>query len=134
MALEREMETFRRELPGLLANPLNHGKYALVFGDRVEGVYPSLDEALKQGYERFGLEPFMVKQILADEQPLYFSRDVVPCRSCSFGLDDGIAAGRSLSADQRRKRELLTPRRLTKRSPLKEYFTVVAVVFRSDSR
>jgi hypothetical protein len=31
------------------------------------------------GYDHFGLESFLVKQIVEHEIPLYFSRNVVPC-------------------------------------------------------
>jgi hypothetical protein len=80
MSLKNEMETFRRELQRLLATPENRGKYALIHNDRVESIEPTLDAALAQGYKTFGLSPFMVKQIV-DEEPIYFTRDVVPCQS-----------------------------------------------------
>jgi len=35
-----------------------------------------VDEALEAGYERFGLDPFMVKEIAEREQPIYCSRNV----------------------------------------------------------
>jgi hypothetical protein len=81
MALEREMETFRRELPNLLAERANIGKYALIFQDRVEEVLPDFQAALEAGYDRFGLEQFMVKQIVEREIPVFFSRNITPCRS-----------------------------------------------------
>jgi hypothetical protein len=79
MPLEREMETFSRELPNLLSDPEKRGKYALVFGDRVDSVWPSVDDALTAGYDRFGLAPFLVKEIVEHEKPRYFSRNVTRC-------------------------------------------------------
>jgi hypothetical protein len=81
VALERELETFRKELPGLLLVEGNRGKFALVHGDRVDSAWATVDEALAAGYDRFGLEPFLVKLITEHEQPRYFSRNVPPCRS-----------------------------------------------------
>lgn len=77
MPLERELETFRRELPNLLNDPTNHGKYALVFGDNVHSVWPTIDDALAAGYENFQLTPFLVREIVEHERPRHFPRNVV---------------------------------------------------------
>jgi hypothetical protein len=81
MALERELETFRRQLPGLLADPANRGKHALVHGDQVQGLYGSAEEALAAGYQHFGLEPFLVQEVTDQEKPQYFSHNVTRCHS-----------------------------------------------------
>jgi hypothetical protein len=60
MALEKELESFQRELPNLLAE---EGKFVVVSGDQVVGAYTSYEDALKVGYEKFGLKPFLVKKI-----------------------------------------------------------------------
>ncbi len=85
MPLDRELETFARELPGLLADPANRGQFALVGGDLLVGVYPSFDAALEVGYERFGLGPFLVKEVTDHEVPKYFSRNLAPCPSSPGG-------------------------------------------------
>lgn len=76
VALEQELGTFRRELPRLLADPTNRGKYALVRGEQVAGVFPTFDDGLAAGYDRFGFDPFMVKEIVEHEQPGFISRNV----------------------------------------------------------
>jgi hypothetical protein len=76
----RENEVFDRELPSLLADPANHGKYALIYGDAIDSVWPTLDEALQQGYDRFELQSFLIRHIVEHEEPLYFSRSVSPCQ------------------------------------------------------
>jgi hypothetical protein len=81
MALERELETFQRELPGLLQTAGNRGKYALVHGDKVDSLWPSVDKALAAGYQRFGLESFLVRVVTDAEGSSYFSRNVTRCRS-----------------------------------------------------
>jgi hypothetical protein len=80
MALERELDTFGKQLLGLLQDPKNHGKFALVYGDAVYGLFDSVDDALAAGYERFSLEPFLVKHVVEHEEPRYFSRNVKRCR------------------------------------------------------
>jgi hypothetical protein len=62
----------------LLANPDNVGKFALVHGDRVDSVWATMEAALDAGYERFGVEPFLVEHIVEKEKPRYFSRNIVP--------------------------------------------------------
>jgi hypothetical protein len=39
------------------------GKFVVVSGDQVVGAYTSYEDALKVGYEKFGLKPFLVKKI-----------------------------------------------------------------------
>jgi hypothetical protein len=75
MALEREMKTYHEKLPELAAD---EGKFALIRGDELAGVFSSLEDALKAGYQKFGLEPFLVKQIHAIEQVQFISRLVEP--------------------------------------------------------
>ncbi len=60
MALERELATYerkRRELAELA------GKFVLVHGDDIVGCFGTYDDAIKAGYQQFGLEPFLVKRI-----------------------------------------------------------------------
>ena len=66
--LEAELATYERELPNLLAK---EGKWVLVHGQAVEGIFDTFDDALDAGCERFGLNPFLVKQIFAVE-PMVF--------------------------------------------------------------
>lgn len=79
MALERELEAYKRELPNLLAS---EGKFVVICGDQVTGIYSSYEDALKIGYEKCGLKPFLVKRIQAVEQVQYFTRDLdFTCRT-----------------------------------------------------
>jgi hypothetical protein len=79
MALEKELETYRRELPNLLSRS---GKFALVHGNAVVSTWDSYQDAIQEGYRLFGLKPFLVKQIMATEQVYHFTRAVEPvCRS-----------------------------------------------------
>jgi hypothetical protein len=80
MTLERETETFQRELPNLLSDPQKRGKFALVYGDKVDSIWSNLDDAITVGYERCGIEPFLVKEIVEHEKPVYFSRNLKRCR------------------------------------------------------
>jgi hypothetical protein len=76
MALEAELETFERRLPELLAN---EGKFALVRGEEIS-IWPDADSAIDAGYERYGLDQFLVKKIAEHEVPRYFSRRVTRCQ------------------------------------------------------
>jgi hypothetical protein len=78
MALEKELDTYKRELPKLLENA---GKFALIKGDQVS-VWSTYEDALQEGYRVFGLTPFLVKQIQAAEAIHHVTRDIEPiCRS-----------------------------------------------------
>ncbi len=76
MALEQELETFRRELPALLADPARRGTFALVQGEVVLGCFPTFDAALAAGYQHCGLSPFFVKEVTDHEDTRYFSRNL----------------------------------------------------------
>ena len=75
MALEKELETYRKELPRLLAE---EGRFALIRGDRVAGTFSTYADALQAGYAKFSLSPFLVKRIEAVERVLFFTRDLTP--------------------------------------------------------
>lgn len=54
------------------------GRWVVIRGEEVLGVYDSLDEAMAAGYERYGLESvFMARQIAASESPITVTRRTV---------------------------------------------------------
>jgi hypothetical protein len=73
MALEKEVETYKRELPSLLKD---EGKFVVIHENEVAGSYDTYDDALKVGYDKFGLKDFMVKKIEATERVLFFAGDL----------------------------------------------------------
>jgi hypothetical protein len=73
MALEKEVETYKRELPSLLKD---EGKFVVIHENEVEGSYDTYDDALKVGYDKFGLKDFLVKKIEATERVLFFAGDL----------------------------------------------------------
>jgi hypothetical protein len=80
MVLQKELETYRRELPRLLERA---GDYALINDERVISIWASYEDALQEGYRLFGLRPFLVKQILDTEKVHHINRNVAEpaCRS-----------------------------------------------------
>jgi len=72
--LKVEIETYNAKLPELVGSSL--GKFVLIKGDTVEGVYDTYADALKIGYERFKLQPFMVKQVAPAERIQFFTREL----------------------------------------------------------
>lgn len=76
MALEKELQTYKEKLPELKEH---EGKFVLIHGDEVVDTFTSYDDAIKSGYARFKLEPFLVKQIHSVEQAQFISRFVDPC-------------------------------------------------------
>jgi hypothetical protein len=77
-ALEKELETYKRLLPELLAK---QGKFVLIRGDEQAGIFDTYQDAITAGYAKFGLDPFLVKQISPAEQIAYFTRALVECRA-----------------------------------------------------
>jgi hypothetical protein len=59
---EREIATYRRELPRLLEE--GHAwRHALVKGEEVLSIWDTQGDVIQAGRERFGLEPIFVKTI-----------------------------------------------------------------------
>ena len=77
MALEHEVQTYQKKRHELLAH---QGKYVLIHGDDLAGIWDSYEDALKVGYDKFGLKPFLVKQIEMVDTVNYSTRHV-PCHS-----------------------------------------------------
>ncbi len=75
MALEKELETYKNKLPELKAN---EGKFVLIKGDQIIDVFSTYEDAIKEGYSKFKLEPFLVKQIHAIVQVQFVSRFADP--------------------------------------------------------
>ena len=77
--LDKALQTYLQKLPNLLSQ---QGKYVLIHEEDIIGTYDSYEDALKFGYERFKLEPFLVKQIAPTERVSYFTRDIgVKCQA-----------------------------------------------------
>jgi len=72
MALEKELHTYQSKLPELKQH---EGKYVLIHGDDVADIFSSYDDAIKDGYRRFGVNsPFLVKQIMSFEKVQFITR------------------------------------------------------------
>lgn len=71
MALEIELETYHRKLSELLEDS---GKFVLIHGNEVNGIFVAYEDAIKEGYEKFGLEPFLVKKIEDQEEVQFITR------------------------------------------------------------
>jgi hypothetical protein len=75
--LMKELETYERNKQTLLAE--HEGKFVVIHSDEVAGTWDSYSDAYAAGCDRFGLEPFLVKQVLAKDKVLVVTRNVVPC-------------------------------------------------------
>jgi hypothetical protein len=49
------------------------GKYALVKGSELIGLFETETEAIRAGYQRFGNEAFLVKHVVEADVPLNFT-------------------------------------------------------------
>ena len=69
MALEKELKVFKEHKEKLLgtANEL----FVLIKDTEIFGPFPTAEAAYEDGLSRFGLEPFLVKQVL-EKEPVGF--------------------------------------------------------------
>lgn len=76
MALETELATYKARLHEWKEH---EGQFVLIHGSEVVEFFSSYEDAIKVGYDKFKLEPFLVKQIQAVEAIQLVSRFVDPC-------------------------------------------------------
>jgi hypothetical protein len=69
--LQQELEFFEQQRLKLFARA--PGKYALVKGANLIGVFDTELEAIRAGYEKVGNEAFLVKHIVEADVPLTFT-------------------------------------------------------------
>ena len=67
--LDQELATSDRERKRLLAEA--PGKYVLIKGEEVIGTFESQNDAIDEGWRRFGRVPILTKKIVAFEKPIY---------------------------------------------------------------
>jgi hypothetical protein len=67
--LAQEWLTYKREMPRLLAEG-QEGRFVLIKGEEVIGIWDTWREAVDTGRVRFGMVPLMVHQIQAQERIL----------------------------------------------------------------
>lgn len=68
--LEEELKTYEAHRLELLGS--DEGKWVLIHGDKLAGVFESQGDAVRAGYGQFGNVPFLVKQALPVEMPENF--------------------------------------------------------------
>ncbi len=78
MALEQELATYKAQLPALRQH---EGKFVLIKGEKIIDTFSSYEDAIKEGYKEFGLEPFLVKQIKSIETVQFISRFAPFCKA-----------------------------------------------------
>ncbi|MDY7010649.1 MAG: hypothetical protein SVV80_07840 [Planctomycetota bacterium] len=73
--LEQELRTYEDHKADLLSKA--RGKFALIKDQEVCDVFETRNDAVRQGYERFGNVPFLVKEILEIETPQNFTSNLL---------------------------------------------------------
>lgn len=68
--LQVEMDTYGKNRSSLLGE--HEGKYVLIYGEEIGGVFVAKSDAISQGYAKYGNVPFLVKHILSVDVPLHF--------------------------------------------------------------
>lgn len=80
MSLEKELETYKQRFSEMKEH---EGKFVLIHGDEVVDFFAAYEDAIKAGYQRFNMDPFLVRQVNAVEQILHVTRAVLPYRKAS---------------------------------------------------
>jgi hypothetical protein len=73
--LTTELQTYMARKESLLGK---EGKFVLIHGADISEPWDTYEDALKAGYDKYGLQPFLVKQIEGTERVQFFTRDICP--------------------------------------------------------
>jgi hypothetical protein len=68
--LQTELEYFEKHKAEYLER--YKGQFVLIKGEKFAGTFTTEAEAYKAGLERFGNEPFLIKQVLEDDETVSF--------------------------------------------------------------
>lgn len=68
--LEMELQTFEALLPDLLEK--NPGEWALIKDTELGGIFPERNDAIKAGYDKYGNQIFLTRQILEQQPELFY--------------------------------------------------------------
>jgi hypothetical protein len=75
MPLEQELKTFKDKKQELLRQ--YNGKYVLIKGDQVIGIFESEKDAIGTGIQKFGNVPFLVKKVEEVEQSQNYTSNLI---------------------------------------------------------
>ena len=78
MALEREIATYEHHLLDLLKDA---GKYVVIRGEEILGVFEAFEDAVRKGYETGLNDPFLTRRIAQSQPILSAPRSIRPCPS-----------------------------------------------------
>ncbi len=73
--LAEELKTYQQHLDELLQTA--PGKYALIKGSNLVGLFDHKEDALNEGYRRFQLKSFMVHRVQKDLDNVYVGGSVL---------------------------------------------------------
>ena len=76
MSLDREIKTFKANLKTLLANKKN--RFVLIKDTEIISDFGNYEDALTEGYKKYGNQEFLIKQVLEDEVVNFFTKDFFP--------------------------------------------------------
>jgi hypothetical protein len=68
--LSTEIQTYEQQRDNLLGT--SEGKFVLIRGNQVVGIFDSKMDAIAAGYQQFGNVPFLAKQVVKVETPHNF--------------------------------------------------------------
>jgi hypothetical protein len=74
LTLRREIITYRRELPRLLAEG-HEGRFAVIHDDQVVSIWDTFEDAYQAGRQQFGLVPFLAQPVDARDLTRVFPKE-----------------------------------------------------------
>lgn len=74
-ALADDIATYRAHVAEMVKE--HEGEYVLIREGKIIGFFPDRSRAVREGYRRFGIVPFLVREVAATE-PVVYIPNVIP--------------------------------------------------------
>ena len=79
--LSKETEIYNKNKASLLKT--DSGKFVLIKGNDIIGIYDTKNDAIKMGIEKFDNSPFLVKKITEKEEVINFTYNMIRPAKCT---------------------------------------------------
>ena len=76
----KEIANYQQNKEAILRD--NSGKFVLIKGDKIIGIYDTRNDAIKVGIDKFSNSPFLVKKISEVEESQNFTSNLIRLTKC----------------------------------------------------
>lgn len=74
---KKNLEFFRKNLNGFLDDPIYKGKYLIIHGEKVQGLYDTFSTAFENAVPKFPQGEFIIQAVIGENEQISFLRSAI---------------------------------------------------------